>query len=127
MRRTLPATLPAAEEFFADFRRRSQALLGDGNCFAAELLVREALTNAIVHGCRADPDKQIRYSLRLNSRRLLLAVEDDGEGFDWRVAWDKPVMGSDCSGRGMEIFRKYANGVRYNDRGNAVTIVKRFC
>lgn len=127
MHRALPATLQAAEEFFVDFRRYSQALLSRSNCFAAELLVREALTNAVVHGCHADPRKQVRCSLRLKGRRLLIAVEDDGDGFDWRAARDKLADLSDCSGRGIEIFRKYANRVRYNDKGNAVTIIKRFC
>lgn len=125
MRRSLPATLQAVEEFFVVFRQRSQALLDRVDCFAAELLVREALTNAVLHGCHADPSKQVRCSLRLKGRRLLIAVDDDGDGFAWRAAWSNSAAFSDCSGRGIEILRKYANHVRYNDRGNAVTIVKR--
>ena len=126
MRQELPATLQAVEEFIVDFRRRSQALLDRVNSFAAELLVREALTNAVVHGCRADPSKQVRCSLRLKGRRLLIAVEDDGDGFDWRAAPANPATWPVSSGRGIEILRKYANRVRYNDRGNAMTIIKRF-
>ena len=99
--RSLPATLEAVEEFFVEFRRRSQALLDRVNCFAAELLVREALTNAVVHGCHSDPGKQVRCRLRLKGRRLLIAVEDDGEGFDWRAAPARPAGASDCSGRGI--------------------------
>ncbi len=127
MRRALPATLQAAEEFLVDFRRWSQVLLDGMNCFAAELLMREALTNAVVHGCHTDPGKHVRCSLRLRRRRLLIAVEDEGDGFDWRAARRNPAALSDCSGRGIEILRKYANRVRYNDRGNAVTMIKRFC
>ena len=126
MRTSLPATLPAVEEFFVEFRRRSQALLDRVNCFAAELLVREALTNAVVHGCHLDPGKQVRCFLRLKGRRLLIAIEDDGDGFDWRAPWRKSAALSDCSGRGMDILRKYASRVRYSARGNLVTIVKRF-
>lgn len=125
MRMELPATLQAVEEFFVEFRRKSKALLNRVNCFAAELLVREALTNAVVHGCHADPRKQVRCSLRLRDRRLLIAVEDDGDGFDWREAWGRKAEFSDCSGRGFEILRKYAHHVRYNDKGNVVTIIKR--
>jgi len=126
MRAVLPASLQALEEFFAEFRRKGQAALGCMNSFAAELLIREALTNAVVHGCHADPRKQVRCCLRLRSGNLLIAVQDDGDGFDWHAAWNRPAALSDCSGRGIEIFRKYANHVRYNDRGNAVTIVRRF-
>jgi serine/threonine-protein kinase RsbW len=63
--------------------------------------------------------------VRIKGRRLLIAVEDDGQGFDWRTAWSNPAPPSDCSGRGIEILRKYSNGVHYNDRGNAMTIIKR--
>jgi len=126
MRQELPATLQAAEEFIVDFRRRSQALLDRVNSFAAELLVREALTNAVVHGCRADPSKQVRCSLRLKGRSLLIAVEDDGAGFDWRATPGNPAALPGSSGRGIQILRKYANRVRYNRRGNAIAIIKRF-
>jgi len=125
MRVALPATLRAVEEFFAEFRRRSQTLLPRADCFAAELLVREALTNAVVHGCHTDAGKRVRCALRLKAGRLLIAVEDEGAGFDWRQAWHKAVAVPDCSGRGIEILRKYSSRVRYNERGNAVTIMKR--
>jgi anti-sigma regulatory factor (Ser/Thr protein kinase) len=126
MRTALPATLQAIEEFFAEFRRRSQALLDRVTGFAAELLVREALTNAVVHGCHGDPGKQVRCWLRLKGRRLLIAVEDDGDGFDWRGASGNSAALPDCSGRGIAILRKYADHVRYSDKGNAVAIIKRF-
>jgi anti-sigma regulatory factor (Ser/Thr protein kinase) len=126
MRVTLPATLEALEEFFAEFRRKSRALPDPSICFAAELLVREALTNAVLHGSKADPAKQVRCSVRLKGRRLLIAVSDDGAGFDWRAARNKPAGSLDISGRGIGILRRYANWVRYNDRGNAVTMIKRF-
>ncbi len=126
MRVTLPATLEAVEGFFVEFQRRSQALPDPSICFAAELLVREALTNAVLHGSGADPGKQVRCLLRLKGRRLLIAVSDDGAGFDWRAARNKPAGCLDISGRGIGILRQYANWVRYNERGNTVTMIKRF-
>jgi serine/threonine-protein kinase RsbW len=125
MRRDLPATLEAVEQFIVDFRERCQALLDRKSFFGAELLLREALTNAVRHGSHADPAKQVRCRLRIKGGRLLIAVEDYGCGFDWRAAWNCRAALPDCSGRGVEILRKYASRVRYNDRGNAVTIVKR--
>lgn len=124
MRITLPATLDAIEEFFVEFRRRSNALIGRQNCFAAELLVREALTNAVVHGCGSNPVKQVRCSLRLRGSRLFIAVEDEGEGFDWRATRSSRADIPDGSGRGMEILHRYANRVRFNDKGNVVMMLK---
>ena len=126
MRVTLPASVEAIEGFFMEFRRRSQALLDRANWFAAELLVREAVTNAVVHGCHGDPSKQVRCTLRLRNQRLFIAVQDVGEGFDWRAVRSGPASFQKCSGRGLALLWKYANRVRYNDRGNAVALIKRF-
>lgn len=125
MRREIPATLEAAEELIAEFNRQCKALLDRKSCFGAELLVREALTNAVAHGSHCDAGQRVRCCLRLKRGRLLIAVEDYGCGFDWRAAWDSQAALPDCSGRGIEILRKYATSVRYNDRGNSVVIVKR--
>ena len=127
MRRSLPATLEALEEFVGDFRRHSLVFREAVNRFSTELLIREALTNAVLHGSHSDPHKQVRCLLRLRGRRLLIAVEDEGGGFNWRAARDDSAIFSDCSGRGIRILRKYASHVRYNERGNLVTIIKRFC
>ena len=125
MRMALPATFEAIEEFFTEFRRKGGALLGRVNCFTAELLLREALTNAVLHGCRADPRKQVRCVARLKGGRLIILIDDDGDGFDWHGAFGEIAEVPACSGRGLEIFRRYANHVRYNDRGNLVAITKR--
>ncbi len=125
LRTTLPATLEALEEFFVVFRRRAENILSHADCFAAELLAREALTNAVVHGCHADPLKHVLCVLRLRGRRLTIAVRDEGEGFDWRAAWDRHGGSFASSGRGIEILRKFAIRVRYNQKGNAVTMIKR--
>jgi len=126
LRTALPATLEAIEEFFVEFRRRSRLMLDRVNCFAAELLLREALTNAVVHGCNTDPGKQVRCFLRLRGRTLLIAIADEGNGFDWRAKREKTAEEEDCSGRGMEILNTYADWVRFNKSGNLVTIIKRF-
>jgi serine/threonine-protein kinase RsbW len=124
IRTLLPATLEAVEEFFTEFRRRSENLLSGENYFAAELLVREALTNAVLHGCGADPRKQVRCTLRLRGTRLFISVSDDGEGFDWRAERNSTADLWDCSGRGMELLRQYADRVRFNNKGNVVTLIK---
>ena len=96
-----------------------------GNCFAAELLVREALTNAVLHGSHGDASKNVRCVLRLRRRRLFIAVQDEGAGFDWRAARSATAKVPESSGRGMQILRTYATRVRFNDKGNVVTMIKR--
>ena len=124
MRTAFPATLASIERFFEEFHRRSVGLLNGNACFAAELLVREALTNAVVHGCGADPGKHVRCVLRLRGSRLFICVADDGEGFDWRAERRNRASLRDISGRGMEILHQYANHVRFNGKGNMVMMIK---
>lgn len=125
MRVSPPATLQAVEALLLEFRMKCRTLRARVN-FAAELLLREALTNAVVHGCYSDPGKQVRCALRVNGRRLLIVVEDPGTGFDWRASLRSSAPISETSGRGIEILSKYGDRIRYNDRGNAVAIIKRF-
>lgn len=125
LRSTFPATLEAIEEFFVAFHSRSQAIPDPSVCFKVELLVREALTNAVVHGSHTDPGKQVRCALRLKRGRMLILVEDQGNGFDWRAVRNRPDPSRDSSGRGVGILFTYADRVRYNNKGNAVTMVKR--
>jgi len=124
-RTVLSGSMQAVEEFCVDLRRRSDGLLDRASGFAIELLTREALTNAVVHGCQEDTKRQIRCAWRLSGRGFLLCVDDGGEGFDWRAAWNRQAGSGEASGRGVEILRKYASRVRYNDKGNVLIIFRR--
>jgi serine/threonine-protein kinase RsbW len=125
-RAVIPATFDAIEQLFAEFRATCQCVQRQRNRFAAELVLREALTNALVHGNRRDPAKLIRCALRMKRGRLIIAVEDMGEGFDWRIIRDREADPAASCGRGMGIFRRYATRVRFNEKGNGVAIVMNF-
>ncbi len=127
-----PAVLEAVEECCRLFRgwAASENL---PQRFAVELLLREALTNAVAHGCECDSTKCVAWTLRLRRgrgqsqwRTLLIAVRDEGPGFEWSGASGRRAALDACSGRGLEIYRCYANLVRFNRLGNAVFLVKRF-
>lgn len=125
-RSELPATLEAVEQFCVEFQRWRAGACAGLNSFSTLLLLRESLTNAVIHGCGEDPRKRVCCVLRAKPGRLLIAIRDAGEGFDWRAAWDRQPDVSETGGRGVEILRRYANSVRFNRKGNSVTLVKRF-
>lgn len=90
--------------------------------FAVCLVMREAMINAVVHGNGSDPEKRVRYSLRLDEGRLGLEIEDQGDGFDWRnVRKREPKLDSD-HGRGLAIIRQYSTSYAYNDMGSRISI-----
>ncbi len=122
----LPATLDAIEQVCREFHHWRLGACAGLNSFSAELLLREALTNSVLHGCLGDSGKQIACSIRAKADRLVIAVRDEGKGFDWRSVWNRRTDPSAVHGRGIEILRHYASLVRFNRAGNSVTIVKRY-
>jgi anti-sigma regulatory factor (Ser/Thr protein kinase) len=126
LRVELPATLDAVENFCTEFQRWREATCAELDAFSAELLLREALTNAVVHGSAKDRSRRIACVVRAKPGRIIMAIQDEGQGFDWRGAWHREAFSTDTHGRGIGILRRYANAVRFNPKGNSVTLVKRF-
>jgi anti-sigma regulatory factor (Ser/Thr protein kinase) len=121
-----PATFPAMEAFIAELGLRSGWFPDRADTFAAELLLREVLTNAVEHGSAGGPGRRVRCVVRVRGRRLTISVQDEGAGFDWRAALDHAADLSDLSGRGLEILRTYSTSFRFNAKGNSVTLRRQF-
>ena len=126
MRVELTPTLEAVENFCAEFRLWRPLACAELDAFSTELVLREALTNSVLHGRGTDPSQRITCVLRVKRGRVIIAIRDGGPGFDWRAGWDRHADLADTHGRGIEILRQYANAVRFNPAGNSVTLLKRF-
>jgi anti-sigma regulatory factor (Ser/Thr protein kinase) len=126
LRVELARTLEAIETFCLQFQDWRGKACADLDPFSSELLLREALTNAVEHGGSQDPLERISCVLRAKQGRLIIAIRDGGQGFDWRAAWNRQADAEDTGGRGIEIFRHYASWVRFNPSGNSVTLIQRF-
>ena len=95
-----------------------------GSFFDVKLLLREALLNAVLHGSRGDPLRQVSLSLAAAAGCLTATVADQGPGFDWRTAKASPPPPEATSGRGLTILTLYADDMRYNAAGNQLTLTK---
>jgi anti-anti-sigma factor len=95
-----------------------------GSLFDVKLLLREALLNAVIHGNRSDPLRQVTLTVVAADGRLTITVADQGPGFDWRSGLAKPPPPEATSGRGLTILTLYADDVRFNAAGNQVTLTK---
>lgn len=90
--------------------------------FGVLLIMREALTNAVLYGSRHEEDSRVRYSLSLGAGTLTMEVEDDGDGFDWKSRTaEVPDITAD-SGRGIAIMTLYSSGFQYNEKGNRLAV-----
>jgi|APIni6443716594_1056825.scaffolds.fasta_scaffold788855_1 serine/threonine-protein kinase RsbW len=92
--------------------------------FSVCLCLREGLINAVTHGHKNDSSKIVRYSLKRTDWKLIMEIEDEGEGFEWKsVEKREPVFESD-HGRGLAIMRKYFTRYEHNEKGNKILLVK---
>ncbi|MDY6823798.1 MAG: ATP-binding protein [Thermodesulfobacteriota bacterium] len=92
--------------------------------FSICLVMREGLTNAVKHGNRYDPEKNVKYALQFKSDILTMEIEDEGEGFDWQAIQDLRPSASAEHGRGIFIMRRYFSEYHYNGRGNKLILTK---
>ncbi len=127
--RTLKLNIKATFLDVDNFCKESEALLRKNNLndyiFPVQMLLREALTNAVVHGCRKKPGLIIKSTIIICENEIIIVVEDPGEGFDWKACKDKDYFHSAESGRGLLILQKYASEYEYNEAGNIVKIKKK--
>ena len=81
---TIPSRLTAIEPVCEQIR----GLLGRRHLedveFAVEILARECLNNAILHGNRGLDNARVNFGMRIGKRLICLRVTDQGPGFDWR-------------------------------------------
>jgi len=87
----------------------------------------EAFANAIRHGNKSDRSKMVKISADISIDEASFTVEDEGDGFDLSSIPDPrdPANLLKASGRGVFFISNIMDEVRYNERGNKITMVKR--
>lgn len=94
--------------------------------FGLEILTREALNNAILHGCSQDPALQVHCEVETSKDGVSLIITDDGPGFDWHSALEKGMAPVEQDhGRGLTLYHFYADSIEYNESGNSVRLFRR--
>lgn len=80
------------------------------------LSVRESVTNAIHHGNQLDESKRVGVRFRIDRHRLLIAVSDQGIGFDQTSVPDPLDPGNlmNTSGRGVFYVHTFMDEVTYH-------------
>lgn len=95
-----------------------------------QMAVREIVTNAIQHGNRFDPNKQVSIQYRFDSGKFEVQVRDEGAGFDYSHLPD-PCDAANLlksSGRGIFLVRSFMDDFslrRIPDHGTEVRFMKR--
>ena len=73
-----------------------------------------------------NPSKRVTVSASITAERAVFTIADQGDGFDARKFPDPTDTASLLapSGRGLALASAFLDEVRFNDRGNEVTLVK---
>lgn len=105
--------------------------IGEAAAFGIDIAVREAVTNAMVHGNQEDETKSVEILFNCLGNALEIEVRDQGEGFDPSRVPDPtdPVNILKTSGRGIFLMRSFMDEVEWSLRpegGSTVRMVKKY-
>lgn len=87
----------------------------------------EAFVNAVKHGNKFDAQKYVRIIADVSPEEARFTIEDEGDGFNVAEIPDPldPQNLFKTSGRGVLFIYNIMDEVKYNERGNRLTMVKR--
>jgi len=104
--------------------------VSDEAAFGIDMAVREAVTNAVLHGNRQDDKKNVEITLKSLPDAVEISVHDQGRGFNPEEVPDPTAQENilKTSGRGIFFMRTFMDEVRWSIRpggGTTVRMVKR--
>ena len=95
---------------------------------AVELALREALSNAVIHGNRLDAHKLVHVRCRCKvGKGISLTISDQGQGFDAQtVPRSKAIENLEADhGRGIQLMKLAMDEVSFQRGGTEVRLCKR--
>lgn len=126
-------------EMFRRLQRFSDALFASRLprevCDDLKMAVEEVGRNAVEWGNKFNPDKQVHVSYCLFNDRVVIKMEDEGEGFHPEAVPDptadplktmreRSESGKRPGGYGVFMLQKLVDEVVYNEKGNTVLLIK---
>jgi serine/threonine-protein kinase RsbW len=99
----------------------------DALAYHLNLVVTEAVTNAIQYARHGDPGNSVRILISIDNKDLCVKVYDYGKGFDLNAVPSPDVNQLNERGRGIFFIRTLMDKVDYRktDRGNVLEMRKR--
>ena len=95
-------------------------------CYGDVLIaMTEAVNNAIVHGNRMHPEKEVVVEYETQEKNLYFRVTDAGAGFDFENVPD-PTADENLekpNGRGVFLMRQLSDECTFSDEGRIVELL----
>jgi serine/threonine-protein kinase RsbW len=121
----LDAISPAVEQVMSEARVMECAR---GKEFEIEVALREALSNAVRHGCAHDRTRNVEVCVACDEAKgMLIVVRDPGPGFD-PATIRSPTLGQNIyrhHGRGIYLINQLMDEVSFEKGGTEIRMRKR--
>jgi anti-sigma regulatory factor (Ser/Thr protein kinase) len=121
-----PAAIPAVTDGVTHVLQEKH--WDEHDIMSVELALQEAIANAIRHGCKGDPTKQLECSVTCDeSGEIVIVIRDPGTGFDHTAVADPldPENMLKPSGRGIFLINGLMDDVRFADGGRELQMRKK--
>ena len=95
------------------------------DCYGNILIaVTEAVNNAMYHGNKGNPDKNIKIGFESHEKDIQFSIADEGTGFDYDNLPDPtdPLNIDKQNGRGVFLMKNLADKVEFNNNGQEVLL-----
>ena len=92
-----------------------------GNVLVATM---EATNNAIIHGSKSDPKKNVKVGVMKRGSQLTISIQDEGKGFNYKSVPDPtaPENLEKINGRGIFLMERLSDGIEFHDEGRTVEL-----
>jgi len=120
---SLPENIRIVESFIDNLKEQYE--ISDdiyGNILIA---ITEAVNNAIIHGNKGNPKKNVELTMQLHDSSIRFVVKDEGRGFDHHHIPDPvaPENLDKIGGRGIFLIKHLADEVHFKDKGREIEIL----
>jgi serine/threonine-protein kinase RsbW len=125
----LPSRVEAVEEAASTIAAiLSRSGIGEEAAFGIDMAVREAITNAVIHGNKLDETKVVEINVKSSPDSLEISVHDQGQGFNPETISDptKEENILKTSGRGIFFMRNFMDEVDWSIHPEGGTTVRMF-
>ena len=123
----LPSRIDSIDEAASGVAGAARRLgFDDEALFGIDLAVREAVTNAVLHGNRGDEAVPVEVGVTDAGAEMVVTVRDRGEGFDPAGVADPTAEENllKANGRGILFMRNFMDDVRWERHPEGGTVVR---
>jgi len=88
------------------------------------LSLTEAVENAITHGNKNNPEKEVTIKFEVKQEGLSFMITDEGEGFNYEEIPD-PITSeiNESKGRGLFLIKSLSDNVKFHENGKCIEII----